>query len=164
MGRRNQNSRAKEGMANYIPSFFFFFYGQREKKGNITSLTDTREERRPVVFSVDICYHPPTSGLHTFWSSTQGIEECGMKEKRMNADKFFCFVLFFVFLASRLLPFVNVSRKTRIEGRKRRKEDETIETCGAKVCVLLKGKTPLFYSIIFCCFFVFSSPWEKPQR
>jgi hypothetical protein len=66
MGRRNQNSRAKEGMANYIPSFFFFFYGQREKKGNITSLTDTREERRPVVFSVDICYHPPTSGLHTF--------------------------------------------------------------------------------------------------
>ncbi len=31
MGRRNQNSRAKEGMANYIPSFFYFFYG--EKKG-----------------------------------------------------------------------------------------------------------------------------------
>jgi hypothetical protein len=68
-----------------------------------------------------------------------------------------------VFLASRLLPFVNVSRKTRKAKTKRhesrvgrrRKEDETIETCGhAKVCVLLKGKTPLFYfSIIFYYFF-----------
>lgn len=75
---------------------------------------------------------------------------------------FFCFY-FFVFLASRLLPFVNVSRKTRKAKTKRhesrvgrrRKEDETIETCGhAKVCVLLKGKTPLFYfSIIFYYFF-----------
>jgi hypothetical protein len=74
---------------------------------------------------------------------------------------FFCFY-FFVFLASRLLPFVNVSRKTRKAKTKRhesrvgrrRKEDETIETCGhAKVCVLLKGKTPLFYfSNIFCFF------------
>jgi hypothetical protein len=85
-----------------------------------------------------------------------------MKEKRMNADKFFFCFYFFVFLASRLLPFVNVSRKTRKAKTKRhestvgrrRKEDETIETCGhAKVCVLLKGKTPLFYfSTIFCFF------------
>lgn len=40
-----------------------------------------------------------------------------MKEKRMNADDFvFCF---YFFLASRLLPFVNVSRKTRKAKTKR---------------------------------------------
>jgi hypothetical protein len=51
MGRRNQNSRAKEGMANYIPlasSSSSSMEREREKR-NITSLTDTREERRPVV-------------------------------------------------------------------------------------------------------------------
>jgi len=70
---------------------------------------------------------------------------------------FFLFIFYFGFFG--ITPFAVRQREPqtrseterRLEGRM--KESETIETCGAKVCVLLKGKTPLL--LLYHFFFVF---------
>ena len=70
------------------------------------------------------------------------------------------FFVFSYFLGITPLPFVNMNRKhetkRRIEGRqKKRKDDTTQLKRGAKVCVLLKGKTLSFYYRYFTFFGVF---------
>lgn len=69
---------------------------------------------------------------------------------------------FFLFFGITPLPFVNMNRKhetkRRIEGRqkeRKRKDDTTQLKRGAKVCVLLKGKTLSFYYRYLTFFGVF---------
>lgn len=177
----------KEGMANYIHSFFSFFLHMsvcreyRKKKKRILYVWRYffLQGRRETRCLYDICYHPPNVlHTHTFWSFIHKELRSGVEyERKKNGWMLVCvspfYNFFSYFLASRLCRSstwtANTKQKDELRVDKKKEKEKMIQhnwNVALRYVFYWKEKASHFIIVIwlFLVFFFFSFQVREKNR